>query len=259
MKQFKSFIISNELIAESFYRLTFTWPQATSQPLPGQFLTIRIADSSVPLLRRPFAFSGCDSKKNTASIVYQKRGVATDILSGRSSNETLDIIGPLGTVFKFDDAAKHHICIAGGMGLGPILFWADWLHAQNKDAYLIAGFSDAAHVPLSLESLQHKNTLICTDDGSNGFHGTVVDCVQSLPPSIIATAAFYACGPHGMLKACHTFTQEKSRTCQVSMEQIMACGVGACMGCVIKVHREPGFARVCREGAVFDSREIIWS
>jgi dihydroorotate dehydrogenase electron transfer subunit len=255
MKQFVSTVISNRKIAEGYYEMTFGWPFDAGDPVPGQFCTIRVTDASTPLLRRPFAFSAFAD--NMASIIYQKRGPATEILAARERGEEIDVIGPLGNTFTSDLQTDQHLLVAGGIGLGPMAFWARELARSKAGVRLVFGCRSANVVP-DMARLKIDTIDICTDDGTKGFRGTSVDFLKTLALPGERTA-IYCCGPAPMLKACHDFGQEHGMVCYVSMEQIMACGVGACMGCVVKVKREPGYARVCKEGPVFDSRQILWT
>ena len=256
MKQFSSEIIETHSVAEGFHEMRFSWDGGASKPLPGQFFTIRVADTTAPLLRRPFAFSGFDD--GSASFIYQKRGLSTEILAGKEAGDSIDIIAPIGNCFTIPQPGKTAIILAGGIGLGPMIFLADAINKTGGEARLVFGCRDASLVP-RIDAFSRLGPIICTDNGSAGFHGTVVDYLSTLPADLFERAAFFACGPNPMLKAAHSFAQSKAVDCLVSMEQTMACGVGACMGCVVEINSEPGFARVCKDGPIFDSREIKWN
>jgi dihydroorotate dehydrogenase electron transfer subunit len=258
MKQLLSEIHENKQITLYYYSLTFDWELKAGIPVPCQFITIRVSDSTVPLLRRPFAFSAYDKDRNTASIIFQKRGTATEILAGKQSGEQLDIIGPLGNTFQLPDPIKKCIIVAGGIGLGPMIYSALWVAMQGIEPLFIFGSRDKAGVPLR-EVFGNINSVICTDDGSEGYKGTTVDYLNSLKNSALEDSMLLSCGPDPMLRGCHYFAQKNGMFSQVSREQIMACGVGACMGCVVKVKQEPGYARVCSEGPVFNSQDVIWT
>jgi dihydroorotate dehydrogenase electron transfer subunit len=258
MKQFRTDIISHTRIAENYYHMSFTWPLVDCIPKPGQFLTLRVADTTVPLLRRPFAFSCYDMSGNMASIIYQKRGRGTAIMSGMVSGESIDIIGPLGNYIKDPPPGKTPILIAGGIGFGPLFFYSACLRDRGHDHMFILGVRSKRGIP-ALPSFHAEKPVICTDDGSAGYKGTALEYLSSLPVETIKRAVFYCCGPYPMLSGCHKIAEHHSTECWVVMEQTMACGVGACMGCVIRVTRKTGFARVCTEGPVFLSREIIWT
>ncbi len=258
MKQFYPTVQTNRPIARDFYEMVFNWDPAANIPLPGQFFTLRVTGQSVPLLRRPFAFSGYDPQAGSVSVIYQRRGTATQILAGKRRGDTLDVIGPLGNTFLPPESDELPIIIAGGVGIGPMLFWTDRLiHDGFKPLFVFGARSK--DLVLQIDSFSAVDPKVCTDDGSLGFHGTTIDYLHQIDNQKLTKAVMYGCGPNPMLKACHQFAQEHGIMCQVSMEQVMACGVGACMGCVIKVVREPGYARVCKEGPIFDSKDVIWT
>jgi len=253
MKQLKARILSNNSISDDFFEISFVW-DTPEKPAPGQFLTVRPSCDSVPLLRRPFAFSDYDDVSRAASFIYQKRGRATEIFSGKRKGEILDVIGPLGKPFPVPERTSRVITVAGGIGLGPILFLTSQLIKKGHDPLFVFGCRSANLVPRTDYFLQ-LNPVICTDDGSGGFKGTVADYLK-IADLLTQDSIMYACGPMLMLKACHDQAEKHGITCWISVEQVMACGIGACMGCVVKV--KGGYARACKEGPVFDSKDIIW-
>jgi dihydroorotate dehydrogenase electron transfer subunit len=257
MKQFSGRIISNTPLCADYYEMAFSWDAGAGLPLPGQFFTARASDSSVPLLRRPFAFSAFDKNRSIASMIYQKRGQGTAYLAAKGKNDAIDIIGPLGKPFSLPQEGRNALLVAGGIGLGPVLFLGAALKEGNIRTTLVFGCRTASGIPAA-DGFAALHPAICTDDGSSGFKGTTVGFLDTLSKTIDASTVLYACGPLPMLKSCHAFAYGKGIVCFISVEQIMACGVGACMGCAVKVHHEPGFARACLEGPVFDSREIAW-
>jgi len=263
MKQIKERVISNDQIAQDYYRLVFTWNPDAGIPEPGQFITLRVTDSSVPLLRRPFAFSGYSVSRQQASIIYLKRGTGTEIMAGYISGDTVDIIGPLGNYLRTPLKGKKPILLAGGIGLGPLLFYSTVLEQRGIPHEFIFGTRSKRFVPdMQIQRTagsKFRDLVICTDDGSIGYAGTVVDYVREIPVDKIKNTVLYCCGPHPMLKLCHGIAELHNFECYVVMEQIMACGVGACMGCTVKIKKKPGYARVCTEGPVFRSRDVIWT
>lgn len=256
MQQLNSKIISNTQIAESFFKMDFSW-ESPLIPSPGNFLTLRVSQDSTPLLRRPFAFSGFDKYSSTCSIIYQKRGRGTEILAGKQEGETIDVIGPLGKEFPLPQNATQAILVAGGIGIGPMLFLAAHLRSINQSFTFVFGCRKKSFIP-DTESFWSLDPVICTDDGSSGFKGTTAAYLDSIDSAIENGCTIYCCGPHPMLKACHETSEAKNGLCYVSVEQIMACGVGACMGCVVKTKADPGYARACKEGPVFKSTDLLW-
>jgi dihydroorotate dehydrogenase electron transfer subunit len=250
-------VINNRQIANDYYEIEVDWDKRMGIPQPGQFATLRVSAQTQPLLRRPLAFSRYDFKRERATFIYQKRGSATQILAGKTAGEHIDCIGPLGRGFEPKPHSKQHLCIAGGIGIGPVVYLAHTLMQQGAPVLLVLG----AQTALRLPKFSHWNELkpiVCTDDGSEGFKGTVVDYCATISAAQLSAAAAYCCGPNPMLKACHDFSRRRGLDCFVSMEQVMACGVGACMGCVVEITGDKKFARVCTEGPVFNSNDIVW-
>jgi len=249
-------IRENRPLGGAFFRLSFDWG-AEWAPAPGQFLTIRVTDGPVPLLRRPFAFSDYSRADRRASVIVKRRGTATDILYRRRPGETVDTIGPRGNRFPIPPDGRTAVLLAGGIGLGPLLYFTRELQGLGRNATLIFGCRSREELPLHGE-LESCNPVLCTDDGSVGFKGTVVECLEALPGLDPGKTVLYACGPTPMLRAVAAFAGGSGCPCWVSMEQVMGCAVGACMGCAIRVAGGAGYARVCQEGPIFASREVIW-
>ena len=140
-------VLSSTQLGDGFFKLTFPW-QEEQVPQPGQFLTLRVSALPYPLLRRPFAFSHFDPVRQTASIVVKKRGNATDILSRKKPGETVDVIGPLGNSFKDPEAGRSALLLAGGIGLGPMLFFASYLEERNQSYSLVFGCRSDNAIPV---------------------------------------------------------------------------------------------------------------
>ena len=258
MKNFTSSIISQTEIAIGYREMIFSWPEELEQPLPGQFLTIKATENPAPLLRRPFALSGFHREKNRASIIYQVRGPATRLLSELANGKTIEVLSPLGNAFSIPREGTTPLLVAGGIGLGPILYFARYLDQKGYAPRLVFGCRSKEYIP-RIPALTSGKIHFCTDDGSQGFQGTSVDFLKSMNWEEFRSPTIYSCGPHPMLKACHDLAEEKGIPSETAMEQMMACGVGACMGCAIEVTGPEKYARVCKEGPVFDSRRIKWT
>jgi dihydroorotate dehydrogenase electron transfer subunit len=256
MKHHITPLLSNSTLCNSMYLLEFRLDGIDEPPLPGQFFTLRVSDLPLPLLRRPFAFAHFSVADQRASCIYQVRGSATGILSTLGSGASLDIIAPLGKPFPLPHSHDRPLLVAGGIGLGPILFLADTLQQGGIDSRLVFGCRSASHLPESV--FENRAVTFCTDDGSRGFHGMVVDYLKTIAASLSPDTVLYCCGPRPMLLGCHQYANDHQLRCIVSVEQVMACGVGACMGCVVKVRDHRSFVRACKEGPVFESREIAW-
>ncbi|MCL2689556.1 MAG: dihydroorotate dehydrogenase electron transfer subunit [Chitinispirillia bacterium] len=254
MKQLQSQVIYNKQISADFFELSMRWDKSAGTPLPGQFLTIRATQDSVPLLRRPFAFSDFDKSSQTVSIIYQKRGRATEIISAKQPGESLDIIGPLGTPFPVRPDQGETIAAAGGVGLGPILFLVNYLKEHLIPATFVFGCRNQTYVPDTAE-FRAASPHICTDDGSAGFKGNTISYLEQ-HVKMDEKTVLYGCGPDAMLKGLSGFANAAQAQAWVSVEEVMACGVGACMGCAVKT--VSGYARACKEGPVFNAKDLVW-
>lgn len=256
MKQYITQLVSNFALCESMYMLEFYLDGIGKPPLPGQFFTLRIGSLPAPLLRRPFAFARFSDTDRLASCIYVVRGIATAILRTLGNGTSLDIIAPLGRPFPLSQPHERPLLVAGGTGLGPILFLADTLLQRGIDCRLVFGCRSATHLPDAL--FENRNASLCTDDGSKGFHGTVIDYLKKIADSLPRDTVLYCCGPGPMLQMCHQFAKDHCFRCFVSVEQVMACGVGACMGCAVRLRDHGSYVRACKEGPVFDSEEVEW-
>ena len=244
-------VISNREIAREYYELIFSWP-LEKKPEPGQFLTVK--PEGLPLLRRPFAFSSY--KDGNAGIIYKTVGEATKEFSKLSKNDLVSILAPLGNSFK--EPKKSAILVAGGIGLGPMIFTAVKYAELGLKPTLLIGARDKGLIP-ELNLNKNIEVIICTDDGSLGFKGNVAQYLESDGLDLLKSGEILACGPHIMLNACHNLALKYDVECQVSLEEMMACAVGACYGCVVETNLDEKYKRVCKDGPVFNSREIIWT
>lgn len=258
MKQFSAQIIKNEKIGENFFELILKSEIKNCSPQPGQFTTIRVSTDTTPLLRRPFAYSYYDKQIEQCSIIYQKRGKTTEILSGKQAGEIIDCIGPIGNHFTLPAADTTAILVAGGIGVGPIQYFASQLKRLKIPYIFIFGARNSNSIPRN-GIFEAIDPIICTDDGSSGFKGTTADYLHKCSSTIPKKTVFYCCGPHPMLKACYEFSKKINCPCWVSVEQVMACGVGACMGCVVKVRSKQKYARACKDGPIFNGKELNWN
>lgn len=261
MEHLSPLVLRNRQIADRYFQIDFEWP-GEQTPIAGQFVTLRVAQVDRPLLRRPFAFAGFDPEARAASIIYELRGSATQILSTRQPGDRLDLIGALGNSFPIPDTGSRPLLLAGGIGMGPMFFFAEQLARSGKDPILVLGARTAGLIP-KLAIFDQVESLIATDDGSMGYHGNLLQAILEkgiLPPH--GQVEVYACGPFRMMQAAQDLAIDRGFRLWVSMEQTMGCAVGACMACVVRVtDRALGngvYARVCTEGPVFRAESIDW-
>ena len=253
-KNFKANITENIPLNEHFRLLNLSPLSDIIVPEPGQFYMLRTGDTYDPLLKRPFSIFRHED--NTLKFLYRIRGKGTLSLSNLKSGDIIDVIGPLGNSYSAPEGG--FIAIAGGIGIVSLL---PLLRRFKKRAYLFYGARNKDELIMLNEARSlSKEIFITTDDGSEGEKGLITDSLSDfLNPSRITHYALpiYACGPTPMLKELSKVVADKDIKCYVSLEEHMACGVGACLGCVVKT--VSGYKRVCKEGPVFDIREIIWS
>lgn len=248
-------ILSNETVARACKEIHISWDGSGPLPRPGQFLAILPPRYPYPLLRRPFAYSGAG--KSSFAFVYEVVGTATEDLAALEPGDEVDWIGPLGKVFPKPPPGVRPILAAGGAGIGPIFYLSTVLAAHGFKPLVFAGAQTAELLP-GLAWPPEVETRICTEDGSAGIAGTVLDGIRQTNSS---SGVFYSCGPLPMMEAVHRLAVETQRPSWVSMEEVMACGVGACQGCAVPVvnnESQPAYKRVCDEGPVFESRELAW-
>ncbi|MDI6731745.1 MAG: dihydroorotate dehydrogenase electron transfer subunit [Candidatus Margulisbacteria bacterium] len=261
-KQENCRILQHQQIASTVFKLTLSSPNLCQEAKPGQFVNIRVSSKYDPLLRRPLSLHRIIKKDNAFQLLYEVVGKGTAILSQTKPGDDLDILGPLGSGFSLPSEKQTIILVGGGMGVAPLVNLAEKIKDQRpktKDqiiAFIGAGTKAKLYCEKDFKQIADK-VLISTDDGSHGEKGFVSDLLYSrLTIHDSRPASIYACGPYAMLEAISNIARKNKIPCQVSMEAKMACGIGTCMGCVIKTKN--GYKKVCDDGPVFDAAEIIW-
>lgn len=252
--QGKYIITQKTAIARNIYSFTISCPEIARIAVPGQFVHIR-ADGFT--LRRPVSICGIDPEKGTLRIVFEIRGEGTSAISQLNKGNALDMLAPLGHGFTIDPNFKKVVLIGGGIGTPPMLPLAG---IYGKKAAVISGFRNASAVILQEDFAgTGAETILCTDDGSAGIHGFVTQPLEDLVKSGEIDAVF-ACGPSPMLKNVAAICSKNNILCEISLEERMACGIGACLGCACKTQRndEEYFAHVCKDGPVFNAKEVLW-
>ena len=234
-------ILTNKNIAPEIFSMTLKTPAI--QPKPGQFAMLYLSNLLLP---RPISI--CDFDNETVTLVYQTVGVGTKIMSELKPTETIKLLAPLGNGFYLPTPEvpyKNPALVGGGIGTPPLLYLAKTLAASGIKPDIYLGFR--SHPILTEEFKPFANKIhISTDDGSQGHHGKITDILKNDYDQIMA------CGPSPLLKALKPFNQ--GTKIQLSLEERMGCGIGTCVGCVVKAGEN--YVRICCEGPVFYSNEV---
>ena len=249
-------VISQKEIAPNIFDMRLE-TELAKEAKPGQFIGVYTKDRSM-LLPRPISICLSDGEKNQIRIVYRVAGQGTKEFSAYRPGDDVEILGVLGNGFPLKESRKVFL-MGGGIGIPPILGLAAALAGQKdkSESHIILGYRDDSMF-LKEEFEQYGTVHIATEDGSFGTKGNVMDAIreQGLGADII-----YACGPMPMLRAIKNYAEEKNIPAYISLEERMACGVGACLGCVVKTreidhHSHVNNARICTDGPVFEAKEV---
>lgn len=259
MFQRKVKVISNERLVEDCYKLTLEPVSFLLDAQPGQFVHIRVGNSISPLLRRPFSLSKVTEEG--VQIIYKVVGKGTMLLSRTGEGEFLDIVGLLGRGFTIDKDRENHLLIGGGMGIAPLVLLCQRIIQQEENVSIQAflGFETSCRTICEEEFKEGNVQLhIATEDGSKGYKGLVSDLLQNYVCSLSSRKdiSLYACGPIPMLKAIGKLALSLELPCQVLLEEMIGCGIGACRGCAVRGKK--GYLLVCKQGPAFDIKEILW-
>jgi dihydroorotate dehydrogenase electron transfer subunit len=274
-------IVFNHHLAGASHAMGFECPEIAAQAAPGTFVMLREAQPRGYLLNRPFSIGNVDG--NTIEIYYDTVGKATHAFAALHQGDELDVFGPLGTGFSVEPDAALRLLVAGGIGIAPFPFLAIELakHRHGARTVVLAGYRASSHVILQKLFEQIGVAYeVATEDGSRGFKGFVTglleqklgdashrgDASRRLDEAsgfvgLDTSVAVYACGPTPMLKRVAEITAARELFCELSLEQYMACGVGACLVCACRVRTPDGggtYKMVCKDGPVFNAREVLF-
>lgn len=247
-------VVRNERVATGVGLLVLESPKIASRVQPGQFVHLRISRDGSRILRRPFSVHRVH--RGRLEILYQVLGAGTRELSLKAVGERMDAIGPLGSGWRIPDDADHALLVAGGLGAAPLGMLADALASRGVAVTVALGAPTAERL-LARDVFDRvaRRVEVATDDGTAGARGFVTQLVDGLiaddAPDVV-----YVCGPEVMSRIVCTQAADAGVPCQVSLERLMACGVGACLSCVVST--TSGQKRACHDGPVFDAEEVLW-
>jgi len=262
-------VIANRRLSPDYNVLAFDAPDLAARVRPGQFVMVKTSRGLDPLLRRPFSvfevLRDGDGRARGFSIFNKSIGTGTRLLSGIETGARLNVLGPLGRPFEPVDPPAEAWMIAGGVGLAPFVTLAEAFAARGTDVTLFYGARrrEELHCVDLFEALGVR-IVLATEDGSRGTHGRVTAPLeQALRERPLGQPVkLYACGPTPMMRACAQLAQVHGRACEVSLEQVMGCGLGGCYSCVVMARGAgggtPHHTRTCLEGPVFDASRIEW-
>lgn len=252
-KKMTAVVTSQKEIAPGIYDMWIDTSLA-ADAVPGQFICLYPKDKST-LLPRPISICEADKENGRLRIVYRVAGKGTAEFSACKAGDSIEILGTLGNGFPVEKAAgKKVFLMGGGIGIPPMLELAKKMQAQKQ---IVAGYRDKE--TFLKEDLEKNGTVyIATEDGSVGTKGNVMDAIRE---NGLQADMIFACGPLPMLRAIKAYAEEKDIPAYISLEEHMACGVGACLGCVVKTkekdhHSHVNNARICTDGPVFEAREV---
>ena len=256
--QERATVLSQECLGAGIYDLTIQTKEIAAHAKAGQFVSLYSDDAS-KLLPRPISLCGIDAEAGTLRLVYRVtgEGTGTEEFSRLKKGDTVKILGPLGNGFTIEPGKKAFL-IGGGIGVPPMLQLAkDIKKAGVVPFQIVMGYRDA-NTFLMDEFKEQAETFVATEDGSVGTKGNVLDAIRA---NALTADVIYACGPTPMLRALKAYAAEQGMDCYISMEERMACGIGACLACVCNStskdeHSNVNNKRICKEGPVFDAKEV---
>lgn len=251
-------VVEQTPVTDGIYSLWLQFPEdynVAGMAVPGQFISMYCADGS-RLLPRPISICELDAAGRRLRVVYRIAGKGTEEFSGLCAGDTVPVMGPLGNGFTRREGTA--ILIGGGIGIPPMLQLAKALSAEGCQVQVVLGYRDK-ELFLKPEFESYGKVYVSTEDGSVGTRGNVIDAIRE---NALTAEQIYACGPVPMLRGVKAFAAEKGIAAQLSMEERMACGIGACLACVCQSVETDGHShvhnkRVCKDGPVFDAEEII--
>jgi dihydroorotate dehydrogenase electron transfer subunit len=246
-------IIENKQIKKDFFILELAGSEEIPEIMPGQFVEVKVDNSPGTLLRRPFSVHDVDYDKNTIKLLVQVVGKGTEALSLLVPGDNLNLIYPLGNWFSLPSPGSKTLLVGGGCGIAPMLFLGKYLKNNGFIPDILVGFRNSDRILEYKEYSRIGKLYITTEDGSEGEKGFVTD------HSILKSSKYdmvYCCGPEPMMKALARYCKKDDINCEVSLENLMGCGIGACLCCVVETI--DGNKSTCIEGPVFNINNLKW-
>jgi dihydroorotate dehydrogenase electron transfer subunit len=246
-------VIGNKRLNNDFFILEISGNEKMPDFKPGQFAQVRVDGSQETFLRRPISIHDVDYEKNTFKLLIQIVGKGTETLSRLNTGDSINLIYPLGNSFSVPSSDDKVLLVGGGCGIAPLLFLARFLKSNSVIPDILLGFRSSERIIEYEEYEKTGNVYITTEDGSVGEKGYVTR------HSILSAKKYdgiYCCGPDSMMKAIARYSRERGIACEVSLENLMACGIGACLCCIVDTVK--GNLCTCTDGPIFNINDLKW-
>ncbi len=247
-------VVSNKKLSPKFHHLCIDAKPILKKIQPGQFVHLRISDGLEPFFRRPFSIYRA---KKYLEVFYEVVGPGTQILSSKVKRDVVDVLGPLGNEFSLPPKGiKQVVMVAGGVGVAPFLALSDILKKRKIELILLYGGRTKEHTyPMKEFKENGCKVFISTDDGSVGVKGRISRLFSKIDTNF-KTTFIYTCGPTPMMASVQQFARKHHLQGEAACEEVMACGLGTCLGCAI--HTTSGYKTVCYDGPVFNLSEVLF-
>jgi len=257
-------LVSRQPLDGAYALLTLRHPEVAREARAGQFVMIKAGLSAEPPLRRPFSILTVDDAAGTFGLFLKAVGAGSRALAALAPGEVARCLGPLGRPFTPPPPGHEALLVAGGYGIAPFQLFCEGLRGSGHRARVFYGGRTAADLVLREPFVRLGVPVACaTDDGSLGHHGRVTGALDAYLDTRPGPAVLYACGPDPMLHAVARLAQRRRLSAQVSLDPWMGCGIGTCLGCVVRIQgageARPRYRCACTEGPVFDAREVVWA
>ena len=249
-------LLQKEELKKDVLKFTCLAPEIAELALPGQFIEVKVTSTYEPFLKRPISIYNVDKENKTIEFIFQIRGRGTEFLSKAEVGDMLEVLAPLGDGTFDIKKCKNIAIIGGGIGIFPLYELAK--HCKDAKVNIYLGFRSKDFVMLEDEfKVVSDNLLVTTDDGTYEKKGFSINYLKEDFEKQNFDGIF-ACGPLPMLRSVREFAESQNVYCQISLEEIMGCGIGACLGCAVKYksETEETYKRVCKEGPVFNARNV---
>jgi dihydroorotate dehydrogenase electron transfer subunit len=255
-------LVAREALGERYWLLTFHHPETAREARAGQFVMIKAGTSAEPPLRRPFSIMAVDAERETFTLLVKEVGPGSRSLCALSPGEVAQCLGPLGRPFTPPPPGTEALLVAGGYGIAPFWLFAHEIAPTSVRAHVFYGGRTAADLPLLARFVAAAAVVSVTEDGSVGHRGMVTAPLVEWLDAAESAARIYACGPVAMLRAVARLADERGLAAEVSLDPWMGCGVGTCLGCVVRIQGpdEPRarYRCACTEGPIFDATRVVW-